>query len=468
MYQKILKGVFVAGLSWIALAPAVSAQAVTAPKSAPGLLDHFSAARKYDPQYLAAFAARDAAEQGLIVADAAFGPKITLSGSSFVTNRVEESTNFFGQKRESNREFSSHLAQIQARQSIYRSRDHKASLQAMAQLESAQSILQYAEQDLAYRLLTRWVEVLAAREQVVFATEALTAATEYLKETERRQKGGESTIQELDLAKARVMQTEAQVSETKAQLEVVEIALTDIVGPGARVPDGLSMKGLNTLKHARFADQALIDLIEEQNFEVIAARFQEEAARLEREKASADKRPTLDAYVSVSKGENDSVSSVKDENRVGLQFSMPLYMSGAIDASIAQADANYRKAQAQARATLLRVRSEALAANSSLLALGARVFAADRAAQAAALVLQAQQRGLKAGVNSRAEVAQSKQELISAQRQQVSTRRDYVTNWLKLQQAVSNFNDPMLSSIEATMSLTALSTPSALSSQAAR
>lgn len=432
------------------------AEAISAVNSRPGILEHFYAARKYDPQYLAAFAARDAAEQGLALADAAFGPKVSLSGSSFRTNRVEESTNFFGQKQEKGREFSSHLAQIQARQSIYRSRDHKTSLQAIAQAESAQSVLQYAEQDLAYRLLNRWVEVLAAREQVIFATEALTAANEYLKETERRQKSGESTIQELDLAKARAMQSDAQIAEARAQLEVAEILLADIAGPGARVPNALSIKGLNTLKHSRFSDQALMDLIEEQNFEVIAARFQEEAARLEREKASADRKPTLDAYVTVSKGENDSVSSVKDESRIGLQFSMPLYMSGAIDAAVAQADANYRKAQAQARATLLRVRSEALAANNSLLALGSRVVAADRSAQAAALVLQAQERGLRAGINSRAEVAQSRQELISAQRQQVAARRDYFTNWLKLQQTISSFNDPMLASIEAAMSLNAL------------
>ncbi len=419
-----------------------------APVNAQLLIEHFRAARLHDPQYQAAFAARDAAEQGLAAASSAFGPKVTLSGSAFRTNRVEESTNFLGKTTDTNREFSSRLAQIQARQSVYRARDNRTQEQAIAQLQSAQSILQQSEQDLGVRLVNRWIEVIAAREMVDLYTQSMNAAIESVTESEKRFRSGETTVQELDLAKARLMQAEAQLTDSKAQLQVAELMLTDIVGPKAQVPDSSRILGVGQLSHQRKADVALMDEIDQKNFEIQAARYQEEAARLEREKASADRLPTVDVYVSASKGENDSVSSVKDENRIGLQFNMPLFTSGALEAGIAQAEANYRKAQAQTRATQIRIRSEALSLNGVLTALAVRVAAADRSVRAATLALEGVHEGLRAGVNSRSEVAQANQELIGAKRQQIMIRKEYGAAWLKLQFALSSIEEPMLGQLE--------------------
>lgn len=426
----------------------LSLVACAVPASAQVLVDQFRAARNYDAQYLAAYAARDAAEQGLNAASSAFGPKVTLSGSAFRTNRVEESTNFFGKTVDNNREFSSRLAQIQARQSVYRARDNRTQEQAIAQLQSAQSILQQTEQDLGVRLVGRWIEVIAAREMVELYSQSLSAAIESVAETERRFRSGETSIQDLDLAKARLIQTEAQLTDSKAQLEVAQLMLTDIVGPKAEVPAALRLNGIGSLRHERKQEAILIDEVDQKNFEIQAARYQEDAARLEREKASADRQPTVDVYVSASKGENDSVSSVKDENRIGLQFNMPLFTSGALEAAIAQAEANYRKAQAQTRATQIRIRGEALSLNGMLAALSVRVAAADRSVRAAALAMEAVQKGLRAGVNSRAEVAQANQELIAAKRQQIMIRKEYGSAWLKLQFALSSIEEPLLAQIE--------------------
>ncbi len=416
--------------------------------SAQVLVDHFRSARTYDPQYLAAYAARDAAEQGLVAANSAFGPKVTLSASAFRTNRVEESTNFLGKTTDNNREFSSRIAQIQARQSVYRERDNRTQDQAIAQLQSAQSILQQSEQDLGFRLVGRWIEVIAARELVDLYTQSLAAAVESVAESEKRFKSGEGSLQDVDLAKARLVQIEAQLTDSKAQLEVAQLMLKDIAGPKAEVPSTFQLSGLAKISHDRKPELVVVDEVDTKNFEIQAARYQEEAARLEREKASADRKPTVDVYVSASKGENDSVSSVKDENRIGVQFNMPLFTSGGLEAAIAQAEANYRRSQAQTRATQLRVRGEALSLNGLLTALSVRVAAADRSARAAALALEAVQKGLRAGVNSRAEVAQANQELIGAKRQQIQIRKEYGAAWLKYQMLLARFEEPFLAQIE--------------------
>lgn len=424
-------------------------------RTSPGLSlrTHAQAAREVDPQFLASRASLDAAEQGLALADSARGPKVSLSATTFRTQRTEESRNFLGQRIQANNDFSSNNVQIQARQPIYRFRDQVGISQAEAQLEAARALSMYAEQELHFRLVSRWVEVLAAREQVRVGEAVLAASIESLTEVERRFRGGDSTLQEVQQVRARTVQSEALLTDAKAQLDIAELNLRETVGPEAVIPQTLSIKGLAGLAFARLSTDALFSRIEERNFEIMSSRFQEEAARLEREKASSDRRPTLDAYVTLMKGNSDTLSSVKDENRIGLQLSVPLYTHGAIGASVAQADANYRRAQAQTRAVMMRLRSEALSANGSLESLTVRVAAIDRAADAAAISLRAQQQALRAGVASRAEVAQATQDMLSISRQQVQIRREFVSTWLKLQQIVSGFDDAVLDQIEARLTM---------------
>ena len=424
-------------------------------RTSPGLSlrAHAQAAREVDPQFLATRASLDAAEQGLAAADSARGPKVTLSATSFRTQRTEESRNFLGQRVENDNAFSSSNAMIQARQPIYRFRDQVNISQAEAQLEAARAVSMYAEQELQFRVTGRWVEVLAARELITIGEAALTASIESLTEIERRFRGGDATVQDVQQARARAIQTEAQLMDAKAQLDIAELNLRETVGPEAAIPLSFSVRGLSALRFVRMSTDVLFGQIEERNYEIISSRFQEEAARLEREKASSDRRPTLDAFVSVMKGNSETLTSIKDENRIGLQLSVPLYTHGAIGAAVAQADANYRKAQAQTRAVMMRLRSEALSANGTLDSLAIRVAAADRAAEAAGITLRAQQQGVKAGVTSRAEVAQATQELLAVRRQQVQIRREFAATWLKLQQVLSGFDEATLDHIEARLAM---------------
>lgn len=416
-----------------------------------GLVPLFQRAKELDPQYLLAQSSRDAAQEGLAYAESAFGPKVTFAASAFRTDRLEQSRTFTGSTVENINTINAQNAQIQARQAIYRQRDWAAKDQAVAQFESAQHLFLFAGQDLAARFAEAWVVVVAARDMVVMYQSALTAAVDIRNEMDRRYRAGEASVQDRDQARAKLEQAKAQLDDAKARLEIAEIGLRDIAGPEAKVPLGHSLKGLQPLTTAQYSEPTLIAEIEQKNLEVLAARFQEDAARYEREKAKADRTPTLDAFATMSKGQNDQIFTIKDENRVGVQLSVPIYTSGALSSLIAQADANYRKAQAQSRVTLLKARSEGLSAFASLAPLYARVMAADQSVDAALSMQKAQQLGLKAGVNSRADLAQASQELVAAQRQQIESRRDYVTTWVKLQRAVSLLSEQQLELLQANL-----------------
>lgn len=402
--------------------------------------EHYDRARNVDPNFIAATAAREAAEKGTDVAQSALGPKVSLSMSAFRTDRIETSRNILGQSVDTARRFDTQNAVIQARQPVYRKREALGVDQAQAQQAAAEKILLFAEQDLQSRLVSAWIEVLAARTLVATYSDAYRASQEFLAEAERRRKAGESTVQDLEQARARLVQSEGLLEDARARLAVADQALTLIAGPESRVPGAMALGFFSVLPISIKSENEVIDLIERSNLEVASARFQEEAAKIEREKAQSDRMPTVDAFASATKGQNDSLNFIKDEQRVGLQLSVPIYTHGAIDAGVAQADANYRRQKAQTQATIFRVRNEAVTAFNNLGALQIRIRAADRIAEAATMLLKAQQLGVKAGVNSRGEVAQAMTDLLTAQRDRALIRKDYAIAWLKLQVAIGSLS----------------------------
>lgn len=427
------------------------ASATTGSASVPGkqaqsatLVEHFERAKQFDPTFVAARASFEAAQQATNAASAMLGPKVSLSVSAFKNERVEETRNVLGQTVDFERDFTTKNAIVQARQPLFRKREFLGVDQAQAQESAAEKLFTFAEQDLHARVVSAWIDVLAARTLVSTYGEAYLAAQEIAAEADRRKRGGEGTVQDSEQAKARVSQAEAFLEDARARRDIADQALRHIVGQDAAVPANLSMAFFQSLPIAFKSEVEIVDRVEQVNAELASARFQDEAARIERDKAKSDRWPTVDAIASKSKGKNDSLLGVKDEQRIGVQLNVPLYTFGAIDASIAQADANYRRLLAQTQSTRFRVKSDALKAFNSLRALQVRVRAADQMSDASTILLKAQRIGVQAGVASRAEVAQALTELLAAQRERVQMRKEYAVAWLNLQVAVAALDAPTL------------------------
>lgn len=411
------------------------------------LREQFQLAREFDPQYVNARLSQEATEQGLIGSRAGLLPQVTLSASSSRSDRKEETSSFFG-PIEVDRKINSRIAQVQARQPIYRRRALMDVEQSQAELESARSALLAAEQELLVRLLTAWLDILSAREQIQIQNRLVAATREAFTEIESKRKSGESTIQESQIFRARMITAEAALADARAQLDIAEQNLKNIAGPRSDVPNSASLLSLNRLKIEVRDPSSISELIVRNNHEIVSAFFQEEAARYEREKVSSDRYPTLDAYAVLSKGDNDAVSSIKDERRVGLQFSLPLDTSGALGAAVSEADANYRKAQTRTRAINLRVGSDALSANSRLRALAHRLSAAQQSVDAYQIMVKAMEMGVKSGVNTRAEVSSALQELAAAQRQIVTLSVDYLNAWLIIEKSIAAMSLEKLEQLE--------------------
>lgn len=411
------------------------------------IANHLDLAKKFDPTFLSAISSREAAEQGIRSAESMLGPKVSLSVSAFRNNRVEESRNFLGESVDISRRFDTQNAVVQARQPLYRKRELLGVDQARAQEAAAGKVLLFAEQDLQLRLASAWLEVLSARALVSIFADAYLAAQEFLAEIDRWRVGGEATVQDVAQARARVIQFEALLEDARSRVAVADQSLTLIVGPGQTVPDGLQLGFFSELSIGFRSEGELIERVRQSNYEIASSQLQEEAARLEREKSRADRLPVVDAIASATRGQNDSLNFIKDEQRFGVQMTVPLYTHGAIESSVAQADANYRRLQSQTQAITFRAQTEAVSAFNALRSLQSRIRAVDRLAEAAEELLKSQQLGVRAGINSRGEVARSMTDRLTAQRDRVLARKEYAAAWLKLQSATGSLDAPSLQAV---------------------
>lgn len=414
----------------------ISAQAQVAPEDQTAQMSrliagHVSMARQRDGTYRAAVAAKEASWQAFQFSASALGLKVTASANGFYTDRTEESRTLAGSS-EISRHFNSSLAAITARQPIYRKKESVGVDQAAVQFQSSEALAKSAEQALFGRVFMAWVEVLTARDLLQLSRFALEQAELIRQEMERRYRAGDVSIDQFGVEVSRQQQRQAEMLEATARVQLAEQALTDLVGPDAVVPPGFSLEtaGPNPLPDVSAVQIAR--LVDEQNSELIAARHNEEAARLERERLNADHLPTVDLYATVSKGENDTASYIRDESRIGLQITVPLYTSGGISASVAQADAQYRRAQAQAQALAVRLKAQAVSAVSKVQTSLIKIDATRVHVEATALRAESTRRGFLAGNKTRGDFARAESEYLAARQRRADEMLEYASAWTTL------------------------------------
>lgn len=392
---------------------------------------HVAQARQFDGTYRAAAASKEAAWQVYQSAAAALGIKVTASATTFYSDRTEESRGVMGVS-EVQRSFTGNQLYITAKKPLYRPREIAAIDQAHAHFQGADALLSSAENALFGRVFLAWIEILTARDLMHIARDALDRATVVRIEAERRFKAGDITIDQVGLEVSRQRQRQAEVVQAQLRQDVAERALCDLVGSDAVVPVSFTLESAvpNPIPHV--SREQIFEYVEQRNPELIAARFSEQAARLERDKRDADHYPTVDIYATASKGENDTASYIRDEQRIGLQVSVPLYTSGALTAAVQQAEAEYRKMQALTHAAELRLKAQAGVAYATLQSALFKIEASKVHIEATGLRAEAIRRGLLAGTGTYSDLARAEAEFLMARQRRATEMMEFAQAWATL------------------------------------
>lgn len=306
--------------------------------------------------------------------------------------------------------------------------------QATSTAQGAEAMMQARHLDLVSRLTTAYLEVLMQHEAFRLAAEELQSLLAQAERARRRYTLGEGTVQDATAAEAAAEIGRTRLARSRDDVVLALQSLQRVTGMPAStlraLPVDFAGVALPLPDLQAWMSQAL------QSSPIL--RFRElsvETARHGVDRQRAGHYPRLDVVASLSRAENESVSTLNQATRqrsVGVQLSVPLYSGGGIEAGIAQALAEKERVQEELRAereNLLfeveRLYRLAYQGPDRLAAYAQALGASEVAVQAAD---RAQAKGLGTAADYRLAVARR----AAAQRDLIQARYEYVNQYVQL------------------------------------
>ncbi|MBE0549993.1 MAG: TolC family protein, partial [Rubrivivax sp.] len=309
------------------------AQGVAAPLT---LSDAYDAALRYDAQYLIATKELEAARQGVPLARAGLLPQVALNASVARVTGTREFGNSFNQSVNVPLDYDSPQLSLNLRTPLFNYEAWSRLKQARSLGEGAEALMAARHMDLVNRLTAAYLGVLVQYEVMTLAAEDLRSLQAQAETARQRYTRGEGTIQEATAGEAAAELAKTRLARSQDDLAIARQGLQRITGLDTvalrAVPAdfaGLSLP-LPTL-------QAWLDQTMHNNPLLRFRSLNVDAARHGIERQRAGHFPRLDVVASMSRAQNDSVSTLNQtthQRSIGLQLSVPLYSGGAVQASL--------------------------------------------------------------------------------------------------------------------------------------
>lgn len=306
--------------------------------AAENLLSLYQAALNYDAQYKGIVANTQADREEIEKASALFYPKAQLSGSIGRGN-TDRTTQSLSGAIDTHLTYNTQNLALTVKQPIFNKETMATYRSAQAYVKGKESLLQSEVSSLITRIASAYFELLYAQEKSTVAQNQIDALGQQLDQASKRYQHGAGTITEISEAQASLDIAQADLVEAKNSVDAYRLTLSNMtgreVGDLAKInPDKISNLNMGFESLEYWLKTAM-----DNNPEIIAAKYAAEVAQQEVEKKQAGHYPTLDLVGARSYSENDSNNTIGaqfDTTTVALQFSMPLYAGGYVNASVRQ------------------------------------------------------------------------------------------------------------------------------------
>ena len=423
----------------IALALAAAFASTGAPAGATDLLAAVRAAAEIDPVVASARAQLAATQERVPQARAGLGPTVNATANANFT--VIDTT------VAPTRDFDSQSLGMLASIPLYRPANREVLAQSELSARLAELQLAQARQDLILRVSTAYFDVLAAQDSLAVVRAQKRAFTEQYESARRNFEVGTATITDQQEAQSRLDLTRAQEAAIENDLEVKRALLSQLVGKP--VPETYSLRrDVPVLGPEATREGEWAQIARTQNYAVRQAELAGEIAKREIERQRFGHRPTVDAIAQGTYGRSTNAATsaalagVRTATGVlGLQFAMPVYSGGLIDARVREAialqdksqfdlDNARRTAEQGARQTFLGVKSGL-----------EQVRALEAAQKSSQLALESNQLGYQVGVRINIDVLNAAQQLFSTQRDLARARYDVLLNGLRLRNTAGDLSE---------------------------
>ncbi len=412
---------------------------------AEGLMALYQAAQNNDPVFAAARAAREAGQEKRVQGQALLLPSLGFSANA-MQNHFESGP--------LSKDYSSHQWGVKLTQPLYRPANWAQAQQAERQSLLAEIQWQDAQQQLVLRVAKAYFDVLTARAALAAAEELRAAAQGQLKLAQASFEVGVVTIVDVHEAQSRFDLAEAQVLAARNQVAVAEEALAAIVGFVPQQYPRLK-EGVRFAAPEPAAIEAWTETAREGNFAVLQARLALDIAREDVKRRRAAHLPSVDVVASygqqrqLAQGTMPLTTRDVTAGSIGVELTLPLYAGGAVSSQVREGAALLTKAEFELEAAQ---RQAALAARQAYLNVTsglARIRALEAALASSLKNLEATQKGFEVGVRINLDVLNAQAQVADARTQLAKARFDTLLAQLQLKAAVGRLSDEEVASIEA-------------------
>lgn len=420
----------------------VAAICLTPTAQAEDLLGIYQAALESDPVIAAQEAGYEATTYDQSQIEGLYYPDVSLSAN--ITRIKDEVTAGAGSLISSSEtRYTSKGYSLDLRQPLYRRDFITQGRQAEATTLQAEAQLNQAYQELILRVAEAYFNVLAARDNLEFAQAEKNAIARQLEQAQQRFEVGLIAITDVEEAQAAYDLTVASEIAAQNNLAISRQALRDLTG--RLPPDPLAgLTGRMELATPEPTDiEAWVDNALQNNYGLLAAEANVEAARQAVAQQGADRHPSIDlvaghSYNDIGGGSFGSRES--ESTSIGVQLSVPLYRGGTISAAIKAATARHVQAREQLEQQRRTIQRQASEAYLNVLAGISQVKALRQAVASSESALKATQAGYDVGTRTTVDVLDARRELFRTQRDYARARYDYILASLRLKQAAGMLN----------------------------
>ncbi|MDX1496245.1 MAG: TolC family outer membrane protein [Salinisphaeraceae bacterium] len=358
-------------------------------------------------------------------------PSLSLDGS-YAKNQTESESEFFPPVDE---DYVSHAYGISARQALYRYDWSALGEHADALDEKAELGLLDRKQKFLIRVAERYFAVLDAQEGLRLAKSEAKAIAESLEDTRRRHEVGLVPGTDLKEAQARDDLAKARLILAQQELDSAKDALDESTGNGyVRLPSLPEASDLPPMEQK--ALDAWLEKVVANNPELQDLRQEVVVAEAQAKQAKSGLLPRLDAVASYREDDTSEspVGSQRNDTRIGVELTVPIYQGGIQRARNREALARQEAAEANLKRIEAEVRRQARQQYRELQAAYAQANALKLAVTSARAAEEATRNGYKAGTRTITDVLNARSALISAQRDYASTRYQLLLGRMQLKQ----------------------------------
>jgi outer membrane protein len=423
----------------------------SAPVIAADLLEIYRLALASDPVYSSARASWTASREKLPQGMAGLLPQATLSASTQYNDRDLRFRNPAVAGSQS--QYNSNSASVSVSQPLYRKQNFVAYDQGKTQVALADVQFASAGQDLILRVSQAYFDVLLASANLSFTEAQKMAIGQQLAQAKRNFEVGNATITDTHEAQARYDLVTSQEIAARADVEVKNRALEQLIGRSA---PALAPPAKNFAPSPP-APNAMEPWVERARANGLAVRIAQENLNFQSQDVTRNRGahyPTVDAFASLTdsgSGSGVQGGSGTDTNSkiIGLQLAIPLYQGGIVNSRVREALANEDKARQDLenarRSAELAARQGYLGVTSSI----AQVRALEAAVVSNQSSLDSTVLGQQVGVRTQVDVLNAQQLLFSARRDLAQARYNYILSLLRLTAAAGELDEEDLQRINA-------------------